>query len=79
MRTTVKQKENDELMMKLAKNIRKYRKLRNITQEELADKMEISREYLRRFETKFGKEGLSFINIYKAAKVLNVKIDDLVE
>ena len=63
MRTTVKQKENEELMMKLAKNIRKYRKLRNITQEELADKMEISREYLRRFETKFGKEGLSFINI----------------
>ena len=65
--------------MTIGNKIKNLRNLCQLTQEELADKMEISREYLRRFETKFGKEGLSFINIYKAAKVLNVKIDDLVE
>lgn len=39
-------------------SIRKYRKRLAFTQEQLADKVEISREYIRRVER--GKNGVSF-------------------
>lgn len=79
METITKQEENEKLMRTVSKNIRKYRKLRHMTQEVLADKLDISREYIRRFETNEGKEGLTFLNIYKISLILDVKLDDLVK
>ena len=79
MEMLTKRKESEKLMRNLAINIRKYRKQNNITQEKLADDVEISREYLRRLETTYGKEGLSLVNIYRISKTLDVTIDDLIK
>ncbi len=59
----------------VAKNVRKYRKLAGITQEQLAIDIGVSNDYLRRFETTFGKEGMSLKTLYKISVVLNVPMD----
>lgn len=59
-------------------NIRKYRKTRKMTQEELAEKADISYDFMRRIESSYGKCGFSVITLYKLAEALDVGIDDLV-
>ena len=41
----------------VARNVRKYRKMAGITQEQLATDIGVSNDFLRRFETTFGKKG----------------------
>ena len=59
-------------------NIRKYRKSRKLTQEQLAEKADISYDFMRRIESSYGKCGFSVITLYKLATALNVTIDELV-
>lgn len=59
-------------------NIRKYRKTRKLTQEELAEKADISYDFMRRIESSYGKCGFSVITLYKLAEALDVSIDELV-
>lgn len=70
---------NDDIIKTIAKNIRKYRKEQNITQEQLALDIDVSPEFYRRFESTLGREGISLINVYKISVVLNVRIDKLFE
>ncbi len=72
-------KFNPNILVTVSKNVRKYRKLAGITQEQLAVDIDISYDYIRRFESQHGKEGLSLISLYKISIVLNTKMDKFFE
>ena len=59
------------------KNIRKYRKLQNISQEELAFRSNLHRTYISDIER--GQRNVPLDNIDKLAKALNIKITKLLE
>ena len=67
------------LKKNISKNIRKYREEAGITQEQLAIDIGISPDYLRRFETNNGKEGLSIHSLYKISVVLDIPVDKFLE
>lgn len=69
---------NPNIKKVIASNIRKYRKLRGYTQEQLALMSEISYDFIRRIETSGGKSGFSIVTLYKISTVLEVSLDDLV-
>jgi len=66
---------NQNIIEIVSKNVRKYRKLAGITQEQLALDIGISNDFLRRFETTKGKEGMALNTLYKISVVLNVPMD----
>lgn len=52
----------DNVIEVVARNVRKYRKI-------------ISNDFLRRFESTFGKEGMSLNTLYKISVVLDVSME----
>lgn len=64
---------------KISLNIKKYRKLRKLTQEELAEQADISYDFMRRIESSQGKCGFSVLTLYKLAIALNVSVDELMD
>ena len=72
-------KFNKNIMKTISKNVRKYRKLAGLTQEQLAVDIEMSYDYLRRFESQLGREGLSIMSLYKISVVLGVSMDKFFE
>lgn len=71
--------DKDDIKKNISKNIRKYREEAGITQEQLAIDIGISPDYLRRFETNNGKEGLSIHSLYKISVVLDIPVDKFLE
>ncbi len=72
-------KFNDKIVEIIAKNVRKYRKIAGITQEQLAVDVDMSYNYLRRFESQLGREGISLMSLYKISVVLDVTMDNFFE
>ena len=72
-------KFDKDIMKTISKNVRKYRKLAGLTQEQLAVDIEMSYDYLRRFESQLGREGLSLMSLYKISVVLDVSMDKFFE
>lgn len=72
-------KFDKDIMKTVSKNVRKYRKLAGLTQEQLAVDIEISYDYLRRFESQLGREGLSLMSLYKISVVLGISMDKFFE
>ena len=70
---------NENIIQTIAKNIRKYRKEQNISQEQIAVDIGVSPEFYRKFESTLGSEGISAVNIYKISIVLGISIDKLFE
>lgn len=70
---------NPDIKKVISQNIRKYRKLKGMTQEELALCTELSYDFIRRIETSEGKSGFSIVTLYKIATVLEIKLDDLIK
>ena len=70
---------DDKIIETVSKNVRKYRKLAGITQEQLAVDIDMSFDYLRRFESQLGREGISLIKLYKISIVLNVPMNKFFE
>lgn len=68
---------HNEIFRVIALNIRKYRLLAGITQEQLAVDIGVSYDYIRRFESKRGEHGLTVPNLYKISVVLGVSMDQL--
>ena len=68
-----------DIMKTVSKNVRKYRKLAGLTQEQLAVDIEMPYDYLRRFESQHGREGLSLMSLYKISVVLGVSMDKFFE
>jgi transcriptional regulator with XRE-family HTH domain len=61
---------------KLARTIQKIRKERHITQEELAERLNVSQSWLARIET--GREIPNLKRLQQIAQALGVKVKDLI-
>lgn len=72
-------KFDENFLETIAYNVRKYRKLAGITQEQLAVDISISSDYVRRFESQKGREGISLKTLYKISIVLNTPMDKFFE
>ncbi|MEB5758325.1 helix-turn-helix transcriptional regulator [Mammaliicoccus sciuri] len=59
----------------LNKNLKKYRNLKKLSQEEMAKKLDISRPAYTGYET--GRRKPSLDMLYKISDILEVSIDDL--
>ena len=67
---------NEQEKQKLfGKNIAKYRKAKKLTQNQLSEKLDISREHLAKIET--AKRWISMSLIYKICEILEVDEKDL--
>lgn len=69
----------NNIMVKVSKNIRKYRKIANITQEQLAVDVGKSYDFIRRLEYKKGEIGCSVDTLYRISVVLGITMDKLFE
>lgn len=63
----------------VARNIRKYRKLRGLTQEQLSLYTDRSFEFIRRIESEEGKRGFSVETLWRISTVLEVPLDKFFE
>ena len=70
---------NVELKMIIGKNIKKYRIMRDLTQEELANLIECTTPLIGALESSKMCQGISVYNLYKISKVLNISIEKLFE
>ncbi len=59
----------------LAKNIKKFRKLKGLSQNQLAELLNISREHLAKIETT--KRSISLKLLFELADVLNITLQEL--
>ena len=64
------------ILKKFGQRIRRERKLRGLSQEDLAFEAELHRTYIGSVER--GERNISLINIHRIAKALKVKPRDLV-
>lgn len=72
-------KFDKNILNKISLNIKKYRKIAGITQEQLAVDVEKSYDFIRRLEYKQGEIGCSLTTLYKISVVLNVSMDKFFE
>ena len=56
----------------IATNIKKYRMIAGITQAELAERIGVSHEFIRRNESKKGKKSFSVDTIWKISLALDI-------
>lgn len=70
---------DDNIMTKVSENIRKYRKIAGITQEQLAVDVGKSYDFIRRIEYKKGVVGCSVDTLYRISVVLGITMDKLFE
>ncbi len=62
-------------LKKFGKNIAKYRKLKHLSQNQLAEMLDISREHLAKIET--ARRGVSLGLLFKMCDTLDVSEKDL--
>lgn len=70
---------NTNIYLTISQNIKKYRKIKGITQAELAEKVDLSHEFIRRIESKKGQKTFSVDTIYRIAKALDIDVNKLFE
>ena len=63
----------------ISRNIKKYRMEEGITQAELAERIGVSHEFIRRNESKKGKKSFSVDTIWKISIALNIDPGKLFE
>ena len=65
------------MLLKLGMNIKKYRKAKKLSQNQLAELIDLSREHLACIET--GKEFISLRKLFLIADVLEVPLTSLID
>ncbi len=70
---------NKNIKKIIALNIRKFRKEKGYTQEQLAIYTDRSFEFIRRIESEEGKRGFSVETLWRIATVLERPIDDFLD
>ena len=70
---------NDNIMVNVSNNIKNYRNLAGITQEQLAADVGKSYDFIRRIEYKKGDIGCSIDTLYRISVVLGVTMDKFFE
>ena len=73
-----KLKFDNDIYSTIRKNIRKYRKEKGMTSEELSQLVDLSHDYVRQLQRKSGK-GFSVDTFYRISVALGVSLDDLIE
>ena len=63
----------------ICKNIRKYRKFKNMTSAELAEIVGLSHEFIRQIQSDKAGYNFSVETFYKISVALGVSLDDLIE
>ena len=63
----------------IAKNIKKYRNLAGISQAELAERVGVSHEFIRRNESKKGRKSFSVDTLWKVSVALDINAGLLFE
>ena len=63
----------------IRKNIKKYRKLKGLTSEELSEMVDLSHEFIRQIESEKVAYNFSVDTLYKISVALDVSIDDLIK
>lgn len=81
---TINKSEEIKLYNNIGNNIKYYRLLYNLekgklTQERLAEKIDVSTAFIGNLESNRIKQGLSVYTLYKISKALDVSIEDLVD
>lgn len=79
----INRKEEQQLYRNIGNNIKYYRLLyslekEKLTQEKLAEKIDVSTAFIGNLESNRIKQGLSVYTLCKLSKALGVKVDDLV-
>ena len=70
---------NEKIKMIIGNNIKKYRIIRNLTQEELAKLIGCTTPLIGALESSKMCQGISVYNIYKISKSLNISIEKFFE
>lgn len=68
--------KHSNIYTKIGQKIKKYRKAKNLTQEELANKLNISISYLTKIEAKNCKKSFSLALLFEIAEKLNKDIKE---
>ena len=68
---------DDKRLIKLGKNIAKYRKIKKLSQNSLSDMLDISREHLAKIET--AKRGISIHLLFDLCDALEISPQQLFE
>ena len=66
-----------EILNLFGENVRKFRRLLNLSQEELAHKADLHRTYIGMIER--AEKNITLVNIEKIANALEVNIEDLLK
>ena len=69
--------QDNSILVVFGKNVQKYRKKLNISQEKLAEYAGLHRTYIGMVER--AERNITLVNMEKIAKALRVEIKDLVE
>lgn len=67
--------DNKEILIKFGQTVREYRKIQNLSQEELSFRANLHRTYIGMIER--AEKNITLINIEKIAKALNVELKEL--
>ena len=67
--------DRENLLKKFGKNVKIERIKKDLTQEKLAEKMNVSQNYIASIER--GKANMSLVKILDLSKMLDVKIEKL--
>jgi transcriptional regulator with XRE-family HTH domain len=65
------------MSIEIGKNVKKFRELRNFTQEYMAEQLAISQQGYSKIER--GEGEVAFSKIEQIAKILNIRIKELIE
>ena len=67
--------ENKEILIRFGDRVRRLRKERNLSQEELSFRANLHRTYIGMIER--AEKNITLVNIEKIAKALNVELKEL--
>lgn len=73
------EKYNPNIKSVICQNIKKYRKQKGISVIELAEKLDVSVNHLKRIESVNDRNNISLITLYKISIILGVRIDKFFE
>ena len=70
---------NPNIYNTIRKNIKKYRKEKQITSAQLSEMVDLSHDFIRQIESEKTAYNFSVDTFYKISVALNVKLDDLIQ
>lgn len=73
------EKFNPNIKSVICQNVKKYRKQKKISVIDLAEKLDVSVNHLKRIESVNDRNNISLITLYKISIILGIRIDKFFE